>query len=81
MKSLFAIVALAALFSAPAFAAGQCDADIKAIDEALAKNPQLSTTDADALAKLRAEAEKKLAAGKDAECVAAAAQAKKLLGI
>jgi hypothetical protein len=77
-------VALAAAFAlsiaAPAMAS-QCPTQMAAIDEALAKNPQLSEADMAEVKRLRAEGEELHAAGKHAESEEALGQAQKLLGI
>jgi hypothetical protein len=52
-----------------------------AIDEALAKSPQLSEADMAEVKRLRAEGEELHAAGKHEESEEALAQAQKLLGI
>ena len=75
-----------ALFVALAFAtstafAFHCPKDMKAIDEALAKNPQLSAQQMEEVKKYRAEGEALHKAGKHQESVDTLAKAMKILGI
>jgi hypothetical protein len=75
-----------ALAAAMAFAAStafafHCPKDMKAIDEALAKNPKLSEAQMKDVKKYRAEGEALHKAGKHAESVAELAKAQKILGI
>ena len=75
-----------ALFSALAFVSAtafafHCPADMKKIDEALAKNPQLSADDLAAVKKQRAEGEELHKAGKHQESVDTLAKAMKTLKI
>ena len=75
-----------ALFAATLFAAGtafafHCPQDMKKIDEAMAKNPQLSTTQLDEVKKYRAEGEALHKAGKHQESIDTLAKAEKMLGI
>jgi hypothetical protein len=75
-----------ALFSALAFASAtaftfHCPADMKKIDEALAKNPQLSADDLAAVKKQRAEGEELHKAGKHQESIDTLAKAMKTLKI
>jgi hypothetical protein len=58
-----------------------CPMDMKAIDAALAKKPQLSATQLDDVKKYRAEGEALHNAGKHQESVDTLAKAKKILGI
>ena len=76
-KILFLALSLAA---APAFAM-HCPADMKAIDEALAKNPTLSAAQMGEVKKFRAEGEALHKAGKHQESVDTLAKAMKILGI
>ena len=69
-----------ALASAVAFAM-HCPLDMKAIDEALAKKPNLSATQLAEVKKYRAEGEALHNAGKHQESVDTLAKAKKILGI
>jgi hypothetical protein len=75
-----ALLAAAAFAAAPAFAF-HCPADMKKIDEALAKNPQLSAAQMAEVKKLRADGEALHKAGKHQESVDTLAKAMKLLKI
>ena len=79
MKQLALVVALA-LASSAAFAF-HCPADMKKIDEALAKNPQLSSQQMAEVKKYRAEGETLHKAGKHQESVDTLARAMKILNI
>jgi hypothetical protein len=79
MKQFALIVALA-LASSAAFAF-HCPADMKKIDEALAKNPQLSSEQMAEVKKSRAEGETLHKAGKHQESVDTLARAMKVLNI
>lgn len=79
LRTLFATLALVAA-SATAFAA-HCPMDMKAIDEALAKNPTLSAQQLADVKKYRAEGEALHKAGKHQESVDTLAKAMKILGI
>ena len=79
MKQFALIVALA-LASSAAFAF-HCPADMKKIDEALAKNPQLSSEQMAEVKKYRAEGETLHKAGKHQESVDTLARAMKILNI
>lgn len=75
-----------ALFSALAFASAtafafHCPADMKKIDEALAKNPQLSADELADVKKQRAEGETLHKAGKHQESIDTLAKAMKTLKI
>ena len=75
-----------ALFAAVMFTAGtalafHCPQDMKNIDEALAKNPQLSAAQLDEVKKYRAEGEALHKAGKHQESIDTLAKAEKILGI
>ena len=80
LKPLAMAVVLSLAFAAPAFAK-QCPMQMAAIDEALAKSPQLSEADMAEVKRLRAEGEELHAAGKHAESEEALAQAQQILGI
>ena len=80
MKRLFALAA-AALFASGTALAGHCPAEMKSIDEALAKNPKLSEAQMKDVKKHRAEGEALHKAGKHAESVAELAKAQKILGV
>jgi len=79
IRTLFAAAALAVASSA-AFAM-HCPADMKAIDDALAKKPTLAAADLAEVTKLRAEGEALHKAGKHQESVDTLAKARKILGI
>ena len=79
MKQFALIVALA-LASSAAFAF-HCPADMKKIDEALAKKPQLSSEQMAEVKKYRAEGETLHKAGKHQESVDTLARAMKILDI
>ena len=76
-KALFVALALA---TSTAFAF-HCPKDMKAIDEALAKNPSLSASEMADVKKYRAEGEAFHKAGKHQEAVDTLAKAMKILKI
>lgn len=78
MKTLVAAAALLAAGSAFAF---HCPADMKKIDEALAKKPTLTAEQMTEVKKLRADGEAQHKAGKHPESVATLAKAMKILGV
>lgn len=79
MKRMLAAVAtLAFAGSALAF---HCPKDMKAIDEALAKNPKLTEAQMTEVKKLRADGEALHKAGKHQESVDTLAKAMKILAI
>ena len=77
LAALFAALTLA---SASAFAF-HCPADMKKIDEALAKNPKLSTQQMADVKKYRADGEALHKAGKHQESVDTLAKAMKILNV
>lgn len=77
-RSLFAAAALLASGAAFAF---HCPADMKKIDEALAKNPALSAQQMADVKRWRAEGEAAHKAGKHQESVDTLAKAMKVLGV
>ena len=79
MKRTVAAVATM-LFAGSAFAF-HCPKDMKAIDEALAKNPKLSEAQMSEVKKYRAEGETLHKAGKHQESVDTLAKAMKILDI
>ena len=79
IRSILVAVSLA-LASTAAFAF-HCPKDMKAIDDALAKNPKLSAAQMDEVKKQRAEGEALHKAGKHQESVDTLAKAMKTLGI
>ena len=80
MKSRIALATGALLFSGAALAF-HCPADMKKIDEALAKNPQLTEAQMAEVKKQRAEGEALHKAGKHQESVDTLAKAMKTLGV
>ena len=76
-KALFVALALA---SSTAFAF-HCPKDMKAIDDALGKNPKLSAQQMDEVKKYRADGEAFHKAGKHQEAVDTLAKAMKILGV
>ena len=77
-RTVAAIATLLFAGSAPAF---HCPKDMKAIDEALAKNPKLSEAQMQDVKKYRAEGETLHKAGKHQESVDTLAKAMKILDI
>lgn len=80
MKVRFWIAALMLTFAGTAFAM-HCPMDMKKIDAALAKNPNLSSTQLAEVKKLRAEGEALHNAGKHQQSVDTLGKAMKILGI
>ncbi|MGZ5037316.1 MAG: hypothetical protein ACXWG1_13175 [Usitatibacter sp.] len=80
MKRISAL-AVALLFAAGSAFAFHCPKDMKAIDDAMAKNPKLSEADAKLVKKYRAEGEALHKAGKHQESVDTLAKAMKILKI
>lgn len=80
MKKLVAALVLSIAFAGSAFA-HSCPTHMKAIDEALAKNPQLTEEQRAQVTQLRAEGEKFHSEGLHAESVQALEQAEQILGI
>jgi hypothetical protein len=78
LQTLIAAVLLAASGAALAF---HCPADMKKIDEALAKNPKLTAEQMTEVRKYRAEGEVLHKAGKHQESVDTLAKAMKILDI
>jgi len=75
-----------ALLAATLFAAGSalafhCPQEMKKIDDALAKNPQITTAQMADVKKFRAEGEALHKAGKHQESIDTLAKAEKILGI
>lgn len=79
-RSLLFAGVCAILLSTSAFAR-HCPADMKKIDEALAKNPTLTAEQMTEVKKLRAEGEELHKAGKHPESEATLAKAMKILNI
>lgn len=80
MKIRFALLTAALLASGTAMAF-HCPADMKKIDEALAKNPKLTDAQLADVKKFRADGEALHKAGKHQESLDTLAKAEKLLGI
>ena len=80
MKLRIALSIALLAFSASALAF-HCPADMKKIDAALAKNPQLSKAQMDEVKQLRAQGEQLHKAGKHQESVDTLAKAMKMLNI
>jgi hypothetical protein len=74
-------LAAAMLFATSAAFAFHCPADMKAIDDAMAKNPKLSEADAKAVKQARTDGEALHKAGKHQESVDTLAKAMKILKI
>jgi len=72
---------LGGLFVSASAFAFHCPMDMKKIDEALGKNPQLSEAQMSEVKKLRADGEELHKAGKHQESVDTLAKAMKILGI
>jgi hypothetical protein len=72
---------LVTLFAAGTAFAFHCPADMKKIDDAMAKNPKLTTAQADDVKKYRAEGETLHKAGKHQESLDTLAKAEKILDI
>jgi hypothetical protein len=72
--------ALAIALATPAFASS-CPAHMKKIDEALAKNPQMSSAQMSEVKKLRADGEAHHKAGKHADSMSALTKAEGMLGV
>jgi hypothetical protein len=69
------------LFAASTALAFHCPKDMKAIDDALAKNPKLTEAQMKEVKDLRAKGEEAHKAGKHQEAVDNLAKAKKILGV
>jgi len=78
---LSSIIAAAALLASTTAFAFHCPADMKKIDEALAKSPKLTAEQMAEVKKLRAEGETLHKAGKHQESVDALGKAMKLLNV
>lgn len=81
MRTIKPVLAIVALLASGAAFAFHCPADMKKIDEALAKSPMLSAEQMAEVKKLRAEGETLHKAGKHQESVDTLAKAMKLLNI
>ena len=80
MKRIFALAATL-LFAAGTALAFHCPKDMKAIDDAMAKNPKLSEADAKSVKKYREDGEALHKAGKHQESIDTLAKAMKILKI
>ena len=81
MKRGAIFAGLCAMLLSTSVLARHCPADMKKIDEALAKNPSLTSEQMMEVKKLRAEGEELHKAGKHPESEAALAKAMKMLNI
>ncbi|MEQ1776331.1 MAG: hypothetical protein ABL891_21330 [Burkholderiales bacterium] len=81
MKIKQMIFAVAFTLVSSAAMAHHCPADMKKIDEALAKNPKLTAAQMTDVKKFRADGETSHKAGKHQESVDTLAKAMKILGI
>ncbi len=82
MKSLtLGAVALALALSSGAVVAGECPADMKKIDAALAENPSLNSDQMSKVKELRASGEQLHKSGKHGESVKALREAMAILGV
>ena len=81
MKIVNTALFAAALFTAGTALAFHCPADMKKIDDALAKNPTLTAAQMDEVKKYRAEGEALHKAGKHQESIDTLAKASKILDI
>ena len=80
MKARIALLT-AALFFAGSAIAFHCPMDMKKIDDALAKDPQITAAQMADVKKFRAEGEALHKAGKHQESIDTLAKAEKILGI
>jgi len=80
MKLRIAVLAAALAFAGSALAF-HCPQDMKKIDDALAKNPNLTAAQMEEVKKYRAEGEALHKAGKHQESLDTLAKAEKILGI
>ena len=80
MKRLFALAA-ALIFASSTALAFHCPKDMKAIDDALAKNPKLTAAQMKEVKELRAKGEEFHKAGKHQEAVDSLGKAMKILDI
>ncbi|GIL06382.1 hypothetical protein FBR04_02185 [Betaproteobacteria bacterium PRO7] len=80
MKTKLAFAAAALAFASAALGS-QCPADMKKIDEAMAKNPKLTAEQTAEVKKYRADGEALHKAGKHKESVDTLAKAMKILGV
>ena len=81
MRKSSIALATALVFAAGSAFAFHCPQDMKKIDEAMAKNPKLSTEQAAEVKKARADGEALHKAGKHQESIDTLVKAEKILGI
>ena len=81
MKIRSMVVAISLALASSAAFAFHCPADMKKIDEAMAKNPKLSDAQSAEVKKYRTEGEKLHNAGKHQDSVDTLAKAMKILNI
>ena len=81
MKIGIIALAAAAVFASSGAFAFHCPSDMKKIDDAMAKNPQLTAEQAADVKKYRAEGEALHKAGKHQESLDTLAKAEKILNI
>jgi len=81
MKFRYAVLSSTLMFASASAFAFHCPADMKKIDEALAKNPKLAATQLGEVKKYRADGETLHKGGKHQESVDTLAKAMKILGI
>ena len=81
MKLRTILIALSLAFASSGALAFHCPADMKKIDEALAKNPKLSAAQMSDVKKYRADGEASHKAGKHQDSVDTLAKAMGILGI
>ena len=81
MKLKQLVVASALALASSVALAFHCPADMKKIDDALAKNPKITAAQMTEVKKLRADGEASHKAGKHQESVDTLAKAMKILGI
>ncbi|HJS31411.1 MAG TPA: hypothetical protein VJ924_05405 [Alphaproteobacteria bacterium] len=79
-RSLILAAVLVGITAGPALA-GQCPSDMRKIDEALAKNPQLVADQLAKVKQLRAEGEALHKSATHSQSIAKLGEAKKILGI
>jgi hypothetical protein len=81
MKLKQALIAAVIALASSAAMAFHCPADMKKIDDALAKNPKISAEQMSEVKKLRSDGEASHKAGKHQESVDTLAKAMKILGL
>ena len=81
MKILRTALVAATLFATGTAFAFHCPAEMKKIDDAMAKNPKLTTAQLDEVKKYRAEGEALHKAGKHQESLDTLGKAEKILGV